>query len=313
MTIKNKIKSKANEIGFANIGFAKFELLDSEIKYYKEWLNKKYNASMDYLERTIDKRHNISLLLEGAKTIIVTATNYYQSMNYSNSIENVKIARYALGNDYHFVIKNMQNELINFIKGFYPNANFKNYVDTGSILERQWAVRAGLGWQGKNGLVISRNIGSWFFIGIIITDIEFESDNQIPNYCGTCRKCIDACPTNAIVNPSVIDANKCISYWTIAAKHNLDIPETINTHNPNWLFGCDICQEVCPWNKKLQQNTRIKEFLVKNYENEISLLHLIDITNEEFNKIFKNSAIKAIKSEGLKRNLQALKKKNLNY
>jgi epoxyqueuosine reductase len=118
MTIKNKIKSKANEIGFANIGFAKFELLDSEIKYYKEWLNKKYNASMDYLERTIDKRHNISLLLEGAKTIIVTATNYYQSMNYSNSIENVKIARYALGNDYHFVIKNMQNELINFIKAF---------------------------------------------------------------------------------------------------------------------------------------------------------------------------------------------------
>jgi len=312
MIIKEEIKSKAYEIGFANIGFAKFALLDDEIKHYVEWLNRKYNATLDYLQRTIDKRYDISLLLNGAKTIIVTATNYFQYRNYSNSIEKGKISRYALGNDYHYVVKNMQDKLINYIKEFYPSANFKNYVDTGPILERQWAVRAGLGWQGKNGLVISEDIGSWFFIGIIITDIEFEADNRTLDFCGTCRKCIDACPTNAIVSPRVIDANKCISFWTIAAKHSLDIPEDINDHNPNWLFGCDICQEVCPWNNKFQRYTNISEFLARNYDNEIPLANLMKITKEEFNKIFKKSAIKDIKLEGLKRNAQALIKKNIN-
>lgn len=308
MTFKKDIKVKAQEIGFSDIGFAKFELLEKEIENYKKWLENKYNASMDYLERNLDKREDISLLLDGAKTIIVTATNYYQNIAHSNSAQKGKIARYALGEDYHIIVKNMQDRLIDYLKAHYPTANFKNYVDTGAILERQWAVLAGIGWQGKNGNVISKKIGSWFFIGIIITDIEFEHDTIMRDYCGTCTKCIEECPTDAIINPKVIDANKCLSYWTIEAKPHLDIPEEINIANPNWAFGCDICQEVCSWNQKFQQNTAIQEFLPRNNEFEIDLNELINMSKDEYNVRFKNSAMKRAKLEGLQRNAKSLLK-----
>lgn len=309
MHLREKIINKGIEIGFSDIGFAKFELLEEEIEKYNEWLDKRYNASMEYLERNIDKRKDISLYLEGAKTVIVTCTNYYQECNHSEFSEKGKIARYALGDDYHIVIKKMQEKLIDYIKEYFPAANFRNYVDTGAILERQWAVRAGVGWQGKNGNVISKKIGSWFFIGIIITDIEFDANKRMRDFCGTCTKCIEECPTNAIVQPMIVDANRCISYWTIEAKAPLEIPENINKANPNWVFGCDICQEVCPWNNKFEEQTHIKEFLAVNNEYEIDLHSLIDMTNEEYAIRFKNSAIKRAKLEGLQRNAKAILKK----
>jgi len=309
MHLREKIINKGIEIGFSDIGFAKFELLEEEIEKYNKWLDKRYNASMEYLERNIDKRKDISLFLEGAKTVIVTCTKYYQECNHSEFPEKGKIARYALGDDYHIVVKKMQEKLIDNIKEYFPAANFRNYVDTGAILERQWAVRAGVGWQGKNGNVISKKIGSWFFIGIIITDIEFDANKRMRDFCGTCTKCIEECPTNAIVQPMIVDANRCISYWTIEAKAPLEIPENINKANPNWVFGCDICQEVCPWNNKFEEQTHIKEFLAVNNEYEIDLHSLINMTNEEYAIRFKNSAIKRAKLEGLQRNAKAILKK----
>ena len=311
MPIKEIIKAKAYELGFSDIGFANFEVLDYEIEKYKEWLANKYNASMEYLERNVDKRCDISLLLDNAKTVIVTATNYFQEKQYSNDDKKGKIARYALGDDYHTVIKNLQKELINQIKQYYPKANFLNYIDTGPILERQWAVRSGVGWQGKNGNVISKKIGSWFFIGIIITDIEFEPGKRMRDYCGTCTKCIEECPTDAIVSPKVVDANKCISYWTIEAKPDLKIPDEITEANPNWMFGCDICQEVCPWNKKHEQAIILKDFLARNNENEIDLKEILNMTKEDYAIRFKNSAIKRAKLESLQRNANSILKKKI--
>lgn len=303
--LKNEIINKSVDLGISDIKFTNSNISNEVVANYSKWLELGYNAQMKYLENQKDKRSNPNLILENVKSIIVCALNYFPG-NHPTNLENVgKVARYAIGKDYHIVFKDKLVELANFILEREPESQVKVYVDTGAILERYWAEKAGLGWQGKNGNIISTKFGSYFFIGIILSTIEFEPDEQISNHCGKCTLCLTHCPTNAIVQPKVIDSNKCISYWTIEAKPDFEIPENIQNTNPDWIFGCDICQEVCPWNKKYAIKTTITEFL--NLHNlTLELDKILFLEQEEFSKQFKNSPIKRTKLSGLKRNALAL-------
>lgn len=297
-TAKNIIKSTAIQLGFSSIGFAETLTLDKEIEFYKISLEKGYFASMKYLERNIDERHDISLLLPGAKTIIVTATNYFTTYSHSEN-HTGKISRYGWGDDYHEVIKPRLEQLAEKIVEIYPDSLTKCYVDTGHILEKQWASRGGIGWQGKNSLILSKELGSWFFIGIIITTAEFEPDSIIDDHCGKCSLCINACPTGAIVQPKVVDSRKCIAYWTIESKSEEKIPSDVAEKLNGWLFGCDICQDVCPWNRKVKPTTDL-HFFPRNNETSIKTKEIIDMTRDEFLNRFKNSPLKRAKLEKLK-------------
>lgn len=303
--LKKEIIHKSIDLGISDIKFTNSNISDSVVSNYSKWLELGYNAQMKYLENQKDKRSNPNLILENVKSIIVCALNYFPG-NHPTNLENVgKVARYAIGKDYHIVFKDKLIELANFILEREPASQAKVYVDTGAILERYWAEKAGLGWQGKNGNIISTKFGSYFFIGIIFSTIEFEPDEQISNHCGKCTLCLTHCPTNAIVQPKVIDSNKCIAYWTIEAKPDFEIPENIQNANPDWIFGCDICQEVCPWNKKYAIKTTITEFLnLHNLTLELEKILLLE--QDEFSKQFKNSPIKRTKLSGLKRNAMAL-------
>jgi epoxyqueuosine reductase len=212
-----------------------------------------------------------------------------------------KISRYSLVKDYHNFLLPKLKAVIKKIEEIESGAMNKEYVDTGPVMEKAWAARAGIGWQGKNGVIISRKNGSWIFLGIIITTAEFEPDRPINDYCGTCTKCIDACPTKAIVEPKVIDAKKCIAYWTTESKADNDIPDFVSKNLNNWIYGCDICQEVCPWNKKLEKNDKKNEF-----RNLLSIQELLNMNDEQFHKSFDGSPIERIKIKGLKRNANAI-------
>jgi len=295
--LKIALKKRAFELGFCEIGFARYERLDREILTYLKWLEKGYSASMTYLEKNIDKRTDVKLILEDVRTVIVTAYPYLNKFKHSSNL--FKISRYAWGEDYHKVLLDKLKKLIEFIRNKSIGLRYKIYVDTGPILEKVWAIRAGIGWQGKNSLIISRNYGSFIFLGIILTNVEFEPDKPLKDYCGTCTKCIESCPTNAIVQPKVIDSRKCISYWTIEAKPDYEIPQSINLNG--WIFGCDICQEVCPWNKKVKLSDEIAFYPRFNQTN-LDKKFLEELTSEKFKERFKGSPIKRAKYEGLRRN-----------
>ncbi len=309
-SFKSELIAKALEIGFVDIGFAKFELLSEEIQNYKIWLESQYNANMKWMENNLDKRENISLVLNNCKTIIVTAYNYFTNTSYPPNNELInnsgKISRYALGDDYHDIVKEKLEQLEIYIKSKYPNSNTKSYCDTGPILEKIWAEKAGIGWQGKNSLIINKKYGSYFFLGIILTDLIIESNEVIKDYCGSCTKCISACPTDAIIGNKIVDSRKCIAYNTIELKSQFEIPTEIAENINNFIYGCDICQEVCPWNKNLKLLTNEKKF----YPNEnIATIKIVPIKNSdttEFNLTYKNSPIKRTKLEGIKRNIRAL-------
>ncbi|MCX7736000.1 MAG: tRNA epoxyqueuosine(34) reductase QueG [Candidatus Kapabacteria bacterium] len=307
--LKEILKPRAKEIGFDLIGFAKAEPLENEFDNYLYWLEQGFNAKMEYLERNKEKRKDISLILENAKTVIVTATNYNTPFYHNQSLNNSqgKISRYAWGEDYHNVILPKLELLASEISKIYPEAKSKCYVDTGPILEKVWAVKAGLGWQGKNSLILTKKFGSYVFLGLIITSVEIEPDSIIPDHCGKCSSCIESCPTNAIVQPKVIDSNKCISYWTIETKGKADFPENVAKNLKNWVFGCDICQEVCPWNRK-EVFTDDVSFFPRQNQTILESDYFNQMSEDEFSIRFKNSPIKRAKLEGIRKNISYIKK-----
>ncbi len=303
---KQLIIKKAQNLGFDLIGFAKYETLDKEVADLETWLNNKFNAGMAYMERNIEKRKDVKNILENTKSIISLGMNYYVDETYEKESDAGKVSRYAWGRDYHFTIWEKLDKLEEFLKEENPNTEVKTYVDTGPVMDKTWAVKAGLGWQGKHSNVISKEIGSWFFIVTVLTNLEFENYNKpIADFCGSCTACIDACPTNAIVEDYVVDANKCISYLTIENKNEIS-NEFIGKFN-NWIFGCDICQDVCPWNKKFSKQTKILDFL-KVENKTIKFSDIMEMGNREFKLRFKESPILRTKLKGLKRNMEFLLK-----
>jgi epoxyqueuosine reductase len=305
MKLTNEIViQKAKTVGFNLIGFAKAEILGQESEHLKKWLQKNYQAGMDYMERNFDKRIDVKKILPEAKSVISLGLNYYTPDEYSNQKNNGKVSRYAWGKDYHLIIWAMLDELEEELKKVDSAFESISYVDTGPVMDKAWAVRAGIGWLGKHTNVINREIGSWFFIANIITNYEFNYSDQIPDFCGTCTACIDACPTDAIVQEYVIDSNRCISYLTIENKN--EISEEFKGKFDNWIFGCDICQDVCLWNQKFLVKTLIKDFYPQNKE--LKLDEVLGLNEENFKEKFKISPIKRAKLSGLKRNASFLKK-----
>ncbi len=300
---------EAKRLEFDLVGFAKAELLDDEIKKFEMWIDKGYQASMGYMEKNLDKRRNVKEILPDAKSIISLALNYYTPENYS--IENLnesgsknlgKVSRYAWGKDYHLVIWQKLNELENSLKVLDSKFESLSYVDTGPVMDKAWAVRAGIGWMGKHTNIINTEIGSWFFIATIITNYEFKYSEVITDHCGTCTACIDACPTEAIVQPYLVDADKCISYQTIENKE--EIPLNLKGKFDNWIFGCDICQDVCPWNNKFSVISQLREFHPINKE--LTYEEVMNLDEEKFKAKFASSPIKRTKLKGLKRNAKFL-------
>ncbi len=306
MSISIEIKKKAIEIGFDKVGISKVDLLKNEEEKLSEWLNKKFHGTMSWMEKNFEKRIDVSNVLPNAKSIVSVALNYQTDICHSQNKNFGKISRYAFGNDYHDILKNKLEILLNFVKEKFPNTNSKIYVDTGPVLEKVWAVKSGIGWMGKHTNVIAKELGSYFFIGEIILDIELESDKVELDLCGTCTKCIDDCPTDAIIAPYILDSNKCISYLTI--EHKDEIEKKFIGKFKSWIYGCDICQEVCPWNKKFSHPTNELSFYGKNIE--LNLDTIENLTDEDFQKQFKKSAIKRIKNKQLKRNGKFLNTKN---
>ena len=307
MKLTNEIViRKAKAIGFDLVGFAQAEILEEESKRLRKWLGKNYQAGMDYMVKNFEKRADVKKILPEAKSVISLGLNYYFAGKYSNEKNKGKVSRYAWGKDYHLIIWAMLDELEEELKKVDPTFQSISYVDTGPVMDKAWAVRSGLGWLGKHTNIINREIGSWFFIANIITNYEFDYSEQIPDFCGICTACIEACPTDAIIQEYVVDANKCISYLTIENKS--EIPDEFKNKFDNWIFGCDICQDVCPWNQKFPIETLIKDFHPQNKE--LNLDEVIGMTEEDFKERFKTSPIKRAKLSGLKRNALFLKKDN---
>ena len=305
MNLTNEIViQKAKSIGFDLIGFAEVEKLANEVEKLEDWLKLGYQSGMSYMERNIDKRKDVSQILPDAKSIISLTLNYYTHHQHSSNKNKGKVSRYAWGKDYHLIIwemlENLEEELCDIDSEF----SCKSYVDTGPLMDKVWAVKSGIGWMGKHSNIINRNYGSWFFIANIITNSEFDYAEQIPDFCGSCTACIDACPTEAIVSDYVVDSNKCISYLTIENKE--DIPKELSGKFDGWLFGCDICQDVCPWNIKFSEPTFIKDFHPKNENIEIDLNEIDAMDSEDFKERFSGTPISRAKLKGLKRNAKFL-------
>lgn len=304
MKLNNQIVIQtAKQVGFDLIGFANADILEKESEHLQQWLDKNYQAGMNYMNKNFDKRKDVRQIIPNAKSIISLGLNYYTPEAYSNNKSVGKVSRYAWGEDYHFIIWSMLDELESELKKIDTSFETISYVDTGPVMDKAWAVRSGIGWLGKHTNVINREIGSWFFIANIITNSEFDYSGQIPDFCGTCTACIDACPTQAIVQEYVVDANKCISYLTIENKG--EIQKKFKGMFDNWIFGCDICQDVCPWNQKFQVETLVREF--QPIKKEINLSEVFEMNDEEFRDRFKTSPVKRAKLTGLKRNAFFLK------
>jgi epoxyqueuosine reductase len=301
MDLTNEIViEKGKDLGFDLIGFAPAEELVKETEKLKEWLDKDFNAEMKYMENNFEKRRNIKNILPSAESVISLGMNYYTPGKYSNDKSKGKISRYAWGKDYHLLIRKKLDRLIAELKEVDKDFEAKAYVDTGPVMDKAWAVRSGIGWLGKHTNVINKEYGSWFFIANLITNFKFSYSIPIADFCGSCTACIEACPTGAIADEYVLDAGKCISYLTIENKN--EIPEKFKGKFENWIFGCDICQDVCPWNKKFAQAASEKEFYPVNENEEVSLREILYLTQEEFSKKFSGSPVKRAKLSGLKRN-----------
>ena len=275
--------------------------LDEEARYLEKWLAQGFHGDMQYMENHFDMRVDPTRLVPGAKSVITLLLNYYPPVQ--QHTDQPKIAKYAYGKDYHEVIRGKLNDLMQLITRQIGEINGRGFVDSAPVLERSWAQRSGLGWIGKNGNLINKEQGSFFFIATLITDLACAYDDPIAkDYCGTCTRCIDACPTDAILDNKVIDGSKCISYFTIELKNDL-IPDKVKGQFQDWMFGCDICQDVCPWNRfsrpateeAFAPLTEILNFSLKDWE---------DLTEESFKKIFRHSPLKRSKFTGIKRNLK---------
>lgn len=299
------VKNIAQELGFSFCGVSKAEFLEDEAPKLEEWLKNGFHGKMGYMENHFDKRLDPTLLVPNAKSVVSLAYNYYPKQK--NQSENQpKIAKYAYGQDYHFVIKDKLKIFVHQLEEQIGKVEGRVFVDSAPVLERVWAEKSGIGWIGKNSLVLNKSMGSFFFLAEIISDLELIPDAPVRDYCGTCTACIDACPTNAIPAPFTIDSNKCISYLTIELKE--EIPKEFESKTENWAFGCDICQDVCPWNRFSKPHNEPK-FEPQGWENFTSK-EWQEMTQEVFQKVFKKSAVKRTKFEGMKRNLQFIKPTN---
>lgn len=292
-------KEKAKNLGFNFCGISKAGFLNEEARNLENWLRRDFNGKMAYMANYFDKRLDPTKLVDGAKSVISVILNYFPEEELNTDL---KISKYAYGEDYHFVLKRKLAELLGFMNENFGDINARIFVDSAPVMDKVWAKKSGLGWVGKHSNLINKEMGSFFFLGEIICDLEMETDGPIKDYCGTCTACIDACPTDAIAEPYVVDGSKCISYLTIELKEN--IPNEFKGKMENWIFGCDICQDVCPWNRFSKKHTN-PEFVPSDQLRNIAKWE--EITQELFNEIFKNSAIKRTKFEGLKRNISFIK------
>ncbi|WP_313806276.1 tRNA epoxyqueuosine(34) reductase QueG [Flavobacterium sp.] len=296
------IKAEAQRLGFLSCGISKAGFLEEEAPRLERWLNNNMQGEMHYMENHFDKRLNPTLLVDDAKSVISLLLNYYPSE--IQNPESYKISKYAYGEDYHFVIKDKLKDLLHFIQAEIGEVSGRAFVDSAPVLDKAWAAKSGLGWIGKNANLLSKQVGSFFFIAELIVDLDLEYDGVTTDHCGSCTACLDACPTEAIVAPYVVDGSKCISYFTIELKDNL--PQEMKGKFDDWMFGCDVCQDVCPWNRfskphnepLFNPNPELLSFTKKDWK---------EITEETFRKIFKNSAVKRTKLTGLSRNINFLK------
>jgi epoxyqueuosine reductase len=296
------IKQHAKELGFDFAGISKADQLDDEARHLEEWLSKGMHGEMGYMDRNFEKRVDPRKLVEGTRSVVSLMMNYYPEQHPPEG--KLKISRYAWGEDYHHVIKRKLKELLGIIRSEIGDVQGRVFVDSAPVLERAWAKRSGLGWVGKNTNLIHPRAGSYFFIAEMLLDIDLEPDGPMKDYCGTCTRCIDACPTDAIVQPYVVDGSKCISYYTIELKN--EIPESAKGTYEDWIFGCDICQEVCPWNK-FSLPHKVDAFRPKPELLEWDEHQWMEITSEIFDKTFHDSPIKRTGYEGIRRNIRTLR------
>ncbi len=296
------IKAEAKRLGFLSCGISKAGFLEEEAPRLENWLNQNHHGEMKYMENHFDKRLNPTLLVDDAKSVISLLLNYYPSE--IQITDSYKISKYAYGQDYHFVIKEKLKELLQTIQTEIGEVSGRAFVDSAPVLDKAWAAKSGLGWIGKNSNLLTQQVGSFYFIAELVVDLDLEYDYATTDHCGTCTACIDACPTEAIVSPYVVDGSKCISYFTIELKEN--IPQEMKGKMDDWIFGCDVCQDVCPWNRfskshnepLFNPNPELLSMTKKDWE---------EITEDTFKKVFKNSAVKRTKLDGLKRNIKFLK------
>ena len=296
------IKAEAKRLGFLSCGISKAEFLEEEAPRLERWLHNNMHGNMHYMENHFDKRLDPTLLVEGSKSVISLTYNYYTDAVQQDA-DAPKISKYAYGVDYHYVIKDKLNQLLEYIKDEIGDVYGRAFVDSAPIMEKAWAKKSGLGWIGKHSNLITQKVGSYYFIAELIVDLDLEVDHAVTDHCGSCTACIDACPTQAITEPYKVDGSKCISYFTIELKEN--IPSEMKGQFDHWMFGCDVCQEVCPWNRfsknhsepLFNPNPKLLSMSKKDWE---------EITQETFNKVFKKSAVKRTKYSGLKRNVRFL-------
>lgn len=296
------IKTEAKHLGFSSCGISKAQFLEEEAPRLEKWLDKNMQGEMHYMENHFDKRLDPTKLVEDSKSVISLLLNYYPSQK--QTANSYKLSKYAYGTDYHFVIKDKLKSLLHFIQEEIGEVHGRAFVDSAPVLDKAWAAKSGLGWIGKHSNLITQQTGSFYFIAELIVDLDLEYDTPVTDHCGTCTACIDTCPTQAIVEPYVVDGSKCISYFTIELKDN--IPSEFKGQFDDWMFGCDVCQDVCPWNRfskshnepLFNPNPELLSMTKKDWE---------EITDDVFRKLFKNSAVKRTKFSGVQRNIEFLK------
>ncbi|WP_394355049.1 tRNA epoxyqueuosine(34) reductase QueG [Maribacter aquimaris] len=296
------IKTEAERLGFLSCGISKAAFLEEEAPRLEKWLNQNMHGEMQYMENHFDKRLDPTKLVEGSKSVISLLLNYYPEDKQKEGT--YKVSKYAYGQDYHHIIKSKLRQLQEFITAEIGEVNGRAFVDSAPVLDKAWAAKSGLGWIGKHSNLLTQQVGSFYFIAELIVDLELDYDHPVTDHCGSCTACIDACPTQAIVEPSVVDGSKCISYFTIELKN--EIPAQFHGQFDDWMFGCDVCQDVCPWNRFSKSHN---EPLFNPHPDLLSndKKDWEEITQEVFNTIFKKSAVKRTKFSGLKRNIRFLK------
>lgn len=300
-TYTKLIKQESERLGFISCGISRAGFLAEEAPRLEKWLQEKRHGKMQYMENHFDKRLDPTKLVEGSKSVVSLLLNYFPEETQKD--ESYKISKYAYGTDYHFVIKDKLKHLLHFIQEEIGEVDGRAFVDSAPVLDKAWAAKSGLGWIGKNSNLISKKVGSFFFIAELILDLELEYDTPVTDHCGSCTACLDACPTQAIVEPYKVDGSKCISYFTIELKEEL--PQNMKGKFDNWMFGCDICQDVCPWNRFSKPHS---EPLFDPHPDLLSMTKgdWEEVTEDVFRKLFKKSAVKRTKFSGLTRNLKFL-------
>ena len=295
-----EIKGRALELGFHKIGIARAGRLEEESRGLDEWLSRGYQGTMAWMAAARERRIDPREIVPGARSLISVAINYFSPAEHPAQPSAGKVSRYAWGDDYHALVESRLNGLLDFIKSRRPDVAARVYVDTGPVMEKAWAQRAGVGWLGKHTNIITEDYGSWVFLGEIILDLELEYDLPAVDRCGSCTLCIEACPTQAIVEPYVVDSNLCISYLTI--EHRGPVPSDLGNKFEGWIYGCDICQDVCPWNTKFSKPAGLKEFYPRESNLAPDLKEISALTQEEFSARFRKSPMKRTKRDGLVRN-----------